>query len=230
MNYDNYVFDLYGTLIDLHTDEHATTTWKKWFDWLDNNKVVHPSITKFRNDFFRRDRLFRKQSLEKGIYTNVEIDVIDVYRELFAEYGNPPFDDDFLYKASYAFRVASREYIRLYPGVIEFLSMIKDTGRTAYILSNAQRSYTWPEICEFDLDKLTAGQLISSDYGCMKPDVHFYKAIIDKYNLNPSTTVMLGDSFENDVKGAQNAGLNAIHLSGTNSPKHFYVEHLFDLI
>ena len=41
---------------------------------------------------------------------------------------------------------------------------------------------------------------------------------------------MLGDSFENDVKGAQNAGLNAIHLSGTNNPKHFYVEHLFDLI
>ncbi len=26
--YDNYIFDLYGTLIDIHTDEHKASLWK----------------------------------------------------------------------------------------------------------------------------------------------------------------------------------------------------------
>ena len=27
--YENYIFDLYGTLVDIHTDEWKTSFWKK---------------------------------------------------------------------------------------------------------------------------------------------------------------------------------------------------------
>ena len=29
LTYDNYIFDLYGTLVDIHTDESATAIWEK---------------------------------------------------------------------------------------------------------------------------------------------------------------------------------------------------------
>ena len=29
MNYQNYIFDLYGTLVDIHTDESKASVWKK---------------------------------------------------------------------------------------------------------------------------------------------------------------------------------------------------------
>ena len=29
MEYDNYVFDLYGTLVDIHTDENCDLLWEK---------------------------------------------------------------------------------------------------------------------------------------------------------------------------------------------------------
>ena len=29
LTYDNYIFDLYGTLVDIHTDESNTAIWEK---------------------------------------------------------------------------------------------------------------------------------------------------------------------------------------------------------
>ena len=29
MKYQNYIFDLYGTLVDIHTDESKSSLWKK---------------------------------------------------------------------------------------------------------------------------------------------------------------------------------------------------------
>ena len=29
MEYQNYIFDLYGTLVDIHTDENKASLWKK---------------------------------------------------------------------------------------------------------------------------------------------------------------------------------------------------------
>ena len=35
--YDNYIFDLYGTLIDIHTDEERKGLWKEMADYLKEN-------------------------------------------------------------------------------------------------------------------------------------------------------------------------------------------------
>ena len=32
--YENYIFDLYGTLIDIHTDESSKNFFKKYAKWL----------------------------------------------------------------------------------------------------------------------------------------------------------------------------------------------------
>jgi len=53
LQYDNYVFDVYGTLIDLETDEVSPRTWKKWMKYLDQKEIKHPIYYEFRNDFFQ---------------------------------------------------------------------------------------------------------------------------------------------------------------------------------
>lgn len=227
MSFDNYIFDLYGTLIDLYTDEQAAQTWKKWLRWLDKHGVKHPVYYRFRKDFFDMDKAHRREERSKGIYDVVEIDVIPIYRELFIRYGNPEYTDEFLNEAAYAFRVASRAYIRLYPGVEEYLKGIRDSGRHSYILSNAQASYTWPEIVEFGLDKLTDDQMMSSDKGCMKPDKAFFDMMIDKHGLDRGKTVMVGDTEGSDIVGASRAGLASIHLTGENAPETFYLNMKF---
>lgn len=223
LQYDSYIFDLYGTLIDLRTDEWAASTWKKWCRWLDKNQILHPHYIPFRREFFAKDRALRVEMLQQGVFECPEIDVIDIYRELFAKYGNKGLTDEKLSEISYQFRVASREYIRLFPGVEEFLKAIRNSGSHAYILSNAQASYTLPEILMFGLDKMTDDFIMSSDYKCMKPDRAFFDALIEKHHMDRNRTVMIGDSASSDMAGAQKAGIMGIHLVEENHPNRFYI-------
>lgn len=225
-NYEHYVFDLYGTLIDIHTDEHAAKTWKKWCKYLDSKNIKHPAYYRFRSDFFALDKKYRKV---KSIELNTlfpEIDIIDVYRELFIEYGNPSYGDDFLNEVAYAFRVASRDYIKLFPNAKQYLEMLTRGGKHTYILSNAQRSYTWPEIEMFELDTITTDQLISSDYGYMKPERAYFDILINRYNMNRASVIMHGDSYESDVRGAHAAQIDSVHLFGDNAPNTYYTKQL----
>lgn len=224
--YDYFIFDLYGTLIDLRTDEWDIQTWKKWGAILDEKKIKHPVSYIFRYQFFKKDKLYRKRMLSLGEYTNPEIDVIDIYKELFQKYGNKGLPEELIYEVSYQFRVASREYIKLFPGVEEFLKKIRESGKHAYILSNAQASYTLPEIKMFGLDELTDDFIMSSDYKCMKPDVKFFDELIVRHNMDKSKTVMIGDSLSSDIEGAGRAGIDSIHLIDNNHPNIFYIENV----
>ncbi len=231
-DFDNYIFDLYGTLIDIRTDEHADDTWKKWAEWLDARGILHPSPEAMRKEFFDMDREARENAKAEGRVDFPEIDVIPVYSAMFTGYGNDPsrLTPAFLDEAGYAFRTASREYMRLFLGVPEFLKKIKASGRHAYILSNAQRCYTWPEICAFDLQNMTDDVLISSDFGCMKPDIAFFNAMTEKHGLDRSRTVMIGDSRENDYEGGLNAGLHAIWLGPENPAGEFYKRAIYIIV
>ncbi len=221
-DFDNYIFDLYGTLIDIRTDEHCDETWEKWIAFLDEKGVKHPELGRFRDDFFNADKEHRQR--EKR-FLHPEIDILKVYDELFTLYGNRKFSEGELFEISYHFREDSRDYYRLFDGVPEFLRMLREKGKKVYILSNAQRSYTLNEIYHFGLDKMVDDFLISSDYGCMKPDKAFYDAIIEKHGLSREKSVMFGDSYENDYLGAINAGLSAVWLNGENAADRFYNDH-----
>lgn len=222
-SYDNYIFDLYGTLIDLHTDEHRDDTWIKWLAILDERGIKHPPFEEFRREFFDKDREYRQKPTP---FVYPEIDVLEVYDELFRKYGNAPIAPDELFDISYQFRVASTDYNRLFEGVPEFLEKLHRLGKKVFILSNAQRSYTYPEIIHFGLDKMVDDYLISSDYKVMKPDKAFYTAIIEKHSLVRERSIMFGDSRENDYEGAINSGLAAIWLHGDDYSDKFYKRYI----
>ncbi len=223
-DYDNYVFDLYGTLIDISTDEWDVKTWERWADWLDRHGYKHDLPESMRKTFFDADKAARDMAKETYGYDYPEIDVIPIYFDMFVSYGNDSekLSQQALCEMASAFRRASRDYAKLFPKVSDFLLQIHQSGKKAYILSNAQRAYTWPEICEFGLQNMVDDILISSDYKCMKPDRAFYDEMANKHGFDVKRTVMFGDSFDNDYKGALNAGWNAIHLSGENASCVFY--------
>lgn len=213
--YDFFMFDLYGTIIDIRTDEWADETWVKFLEYLDEINVKHPDLKTFRDDFFKFDRAYREKETP---FDYPEIEILDVYEELFLKYNGKCPEN--LSEISYKFREVSRDYMRFMPGFPEFLSLLKKEKKKVFILSNAQASYTLPEIQFFELDKLMDDIIMSSDYRCMKPDIHFYNALIEKNHMDKSRTVMFGDSLENDVEGAKNAGISGIHVD----EKDFYIK------
>lgn len=98
------------------------------------------------------------------------------------------------------FRCFSTKYIKLYDGVTELLDALKANGKKIYLLSNAQRSFTANEMDMLGLTKYFDGICISSDEECSKPDSHYFEILFDRYGLEKSESIMIGNDYISDIR------------------------------
>ena len=102
---------------------------------------------------------------------------------------------------------------------VEVLQQLKHTGKyRLYALTNWSAE-TFPHALErFEFFKLFEGVVVSGEEKMRKPSAEFYKIILDRYRLDPSTTVFIDDSLRN-VKGAEAIGITGIHFHNPSQLK-----------
>jgi len=102
---------------------------------------------------------------------------------------------------------------------VEILQQLKHTGKyRLYALTNWSAE-TFPHALErFEFFKLFEGVVVSGEEKMRKPSVEFYKIVLDRYRLDPSTTVFIDDSLRN-VKGAEAIGITGIHFHNPSQLK-----------
>ncbi|MCK4742156.1 MAG: HAD-IA family hydrolase, partial [Anaerolineales bacterium] len=54
--------------------------------------------------------------------------------------------------------------------------------------------------------------IISAAIGIRKPDPRPFELVLDQWQVNPESVVMIGDRLEADILGAQGAGIHQIWL------------------
>ena len=54
--------------------------------------------------------------------------------------------------------------------------------------------------------------------GYQKPAPQFYRAMLEKYSLDPARTVMIGNDDEADCRGAAAVGLDSCYVATEQSP------------
>ena len=175
MKYTDLILDLYGTLVDIHTEEDALV-WEKtalYFGFYGAHYTGEELKTAFRAAMSRREAQ-AGQSYE--CFPDIPFE--QVMTELFRTKGVEENADALGIHAAQLFRIASIEYIKLYPDVLEALKALREQGYRLWLLSNAQHIFTAYELRHLGLGKQLDGIYISSDYGCRKPDVRFYKALL----------------------------------------------------
>ena len=212
--YKNYIFDLYGTLIDIRTDEESESVWEGFAQWLTANgmkytgkevcEVYHSKVKELES--------------EPSEFSVREIDIIPVFEEICRNKKKDATDEE-IYKAGEQFRIISTSYIELYPNTKKVLENLKAAGKNVYLLSNAQRVFTWQELESTGIIGYFDDIFISSDKGCKKPDVEFYKMLIAKHNLDVKESVMIGNDSTTDIKGATALGMDALYIKTEISPK-----------
>ena len=122
--------------------------------------------------------------------------------------------------AAQLFRAASTDYLRLYEGVMEALSALRNDGYRLWLLSNAQRAFTAYELRALKLDDQFDKIYLSSDYNCRKPDQRFFQALLKEQKLDPAHCLMIGNDRETDIAGAQTAGLATLYMHTNLTPSH----------
>ena len=214
--YKNYLFDLYGTLVDIRTDEWCDEIWEKMaLIYTFSGASYKP---KELNDAYDRLVEDEKDRIPKDKYTTTPEPLIqNVFKRLYEEKGVSCSREMAEY-TSKVFRAISMIFIRLYDGVHELFQAIRDNGGKIYLLSNAQRVFTEQEIRMLGIYDEFDYVMISSDEGCAKPDRKFYECMLNRFNLDPKETIMIGNDYITDIKGSYEAGLDSLYLHTEISP------------
>ena len=214
MQYTDLIFDLYGTLVDIHTEENELV-WEKtafFFGFYGASYTPEGLKEAFSQELHRREA---KAGQSYECYPDIPFE--QIMAELFRQKGIDQAEVLGL-QAAQLFRISSLEYIRLYPHVLKALEALRQAGYRLWLLSNAQRVFTAYELRLLGLWEQFNGVYISSDYGCRKPDLRFYRALMDEQGLNPHTCLMIGNDRMTDIAGARNAGLDTLFMHTDLTP------------
>ena len=212
--YRNYIFDLYGTLIDIHTNESRKSFWENFALLLKGHGISYQpaELQKWYHRFCQAETEKRK---EKSGKKQVEIDIANVFTALAGFKGVTLNEQDVIMIAR-SFRIFSTDHIRLFPDVIDVLKTLRHNGRKICLLSNAQKLFTEMEMESFDLKRYFDAIFYSSDHGIKKPDPCFLELLINEEKLDRQESVMIGNDYYDDIMPACDSGLDSFYI---NSPQ-----------
>lgn len=225
--YETYIFDLYGTLVDIHTEEEAAAVWEKlalfygYYDALYEPKELQQA---FRSLIAGREAEMRKemqspQSREADTHEAFpEVEIEEIFLELFQRKGVEANLTLAVYAGQF-FRILTTEYIRLYDGAKELLAALKEAGGKLYLLSNAQRIFTEYELHTLGIASYFDDIFISSSCGVKKPDERFFRMLLDKHHIDVSKAIMIGNDMNSDICGAKQVGLSSFYIHSNISPE-----------
>lgn len=217
LKYEHFIFDLYGTLVDIRTDEDSPALWEGMAEhYRARNADYRPMELQ---DAYRRlvaeaEGVSLRRDAHEG---HPEIRIEKVFQKLYREKG---VDADLAQavRTGWYFRELSTEYIRLYDGAKELLESLRGQGGKVWLLSNAQSIFTSRELDSLDITGCFDGIYLSSDYGVKKPDRRFFDILLQERGIRPDRAIMTGNDAVCDIQGGRKAGLAAFYIHSNISP------------
>jgi putative hydrolase of the HAD superfamily len=223
-NYENYVFDLYGTLVDIRTEEESAGVWEKlalFFGYYQADYTPDELRERYVALVQEHEGALRHTLDEEVRYAHEsapEIEITEVFERLYREKGVEA-DRALAVHTGQFFRVLATDYVRLYPGTEEMLAHLKKQGKKVYLLSNAQRIFTAYEMHLLGIAPYFDDILISSDYQTKKPDVRFFQTLVDRHALDVRRTLFIGNDCRCDIGGAKQVDMDTFYVHSNISPE-----------
>lgn len=220
--YQNYIFDLYGTLVDIKTNETKKSFWEKTaffyslngaaYSWQELKKEYSALIKKEEETLLRKQR----RLVPKRMLSEVEISLERVFAKLFRQKGVPA-KKQLIADTCLMFRTLSMERLSLFDGAKETLEGLRKRGKKVYLLTNAQYLFTEPELCVLGIKDCFDGILYSSEAGIKKPSLDFFDLLFKTYGLEKDKSLMIGNDRWSDVQGAIGYGIECRYLDTEQS-------------
>ena len=216
MKYTDLVFDLYGTLVDIHTEEDDRV-WEKtaFYFGFYGAHYTGPELKAAFQAAMRAREARAGQSYE--CFPDLPFE--ETMADLFRAKGVVENADSLGINAAQLFRISSLDYIRLYPHALEALAKLRKAGYRLWLLSNAQAIFTAYELRLLGLGEQLDGIYLSSNYKCRKPDLRFYQALIEDRDLDVSKTMMIGNDRQTDIAGAKAVGMATLYMHTDLTPR-----------
>lgn len=214
MAYTDLIFDLYGTLVDIHTEENDLV-WEKtalYFGFYGAHYTTDELRAAFQAELRAREA---KAGQSYECFPDIPFE--QIMAALFRAKGIENAEALGI-NAAQLFRISSIEYVKLYPGALDALAQLRKKGYRLWLLSNAQRIFTEYELRHLGLGEQLDGIYISSDYRCRKPDTRFYRALVEEQGLKIENCLMIGNDRFTDIAGAKSLGMATLYMHTNLTP------------
>jgi YjjG family noncanonical pyrimidine nucleotidase len=205
-------FDLDHTLWDF--EKNSTEAILELFERFELSSRIS-SFNQFIDDYQR----INVEHWDK--YNRGEIDKHTVrygrFYELFEKYGVP---DHLAFAKTFAdeYTTIAPYKPHLFPGTHEVLHYLKPKYKL-HLITNGFKEVLEIKIGDTGLRPYFDLILSAEDVGVNKPNPLVFKTALQKTNAQAAESLMIGDSFEADILGAQRVGMHTLHFNPKRAPK-----------
>ena len=193
-----YVFDAYGTLMDIHAASHQ------------NSKLLGKNASRV-SDLWRRKQL--EYTWLRSLM-GIHVDFWEITKDALS-YSLEYFDID--HENSFDELCASYLEISCYTEVPQLLKSMKNQGQKIAILSNGSPNMIHSAVNANNLEDLFDAILSVEDVGIFKPDRKVYSLVERKLGIVPEKTNFFSSNAW-DVAGASVFGFSVVWVNRFNQP------------
>ncbi|MGW9687243.1 YjjG family noncanonical pyrimidine nucleotidase [Flagellimonas sp. 2504JD1-5] len=213
-------FDLDHTLWDFEKNSALT------FQKILNEKQLHVNLENFLNSYvpinlnywklYREDRIsksdLRYQRLKKT-FDQINVEVSDELINSLA--------DDYIEHLS--------SFTNLFPHTLDVLDYLSPKYRL-HIITNGFQEIQEKKLKGANIHHYFDQIINSETAGVKKPHPYIFELALEKAKVRPKNSIMIGDSLEADIMGAQSVGLHALHFNAHKEPQHDLCKMIDSLI
>jgi putative hydrolase of the HAD superfamily len=197
-------FDLYGTLIDILTDEvdpWVYSTLSRYLSYRD----IRIAPKELKKAYFEDIQSQLRQSNE----SYPEVDVYKIFSNMMHRYGNKTYSKSAIVDTAVLFRSLTMRRFEVFQGVYDVLASLLEKYELA-LISDAQWTFAEPEMAMLGLTPFFKFRILSSRFGFKKPDVRLFDMAMKKLMIKTEESVYIGDNPQKDLMGAKKAGMTFI--------------------
>jgi len=101
----------------------------------------------------------------------------------------------------------------LFPNTIETLENLKEKGYKMHIITNGFKEVQYIKLDKSKLAPFFDIVIVSEEFGKNKPHPSIFKHAIERANTSFDKSLMIGDSLEADLRGAQNVNMDQVFFN-----------------
>ena len=211
MQVKGIIFDINGTLTDIHTNEGHDEIYRILSNVLSYQGIVlEPHVVK--DLYFQIMK--EQRAAREGRHP--EFDAIGIFHTILTQYAtdftrglSPQKLEQLPRLLAETYRAASRFRLQPYPGVVDTIRQLHQNYHLA-IVSDGQTAYAVPELNTVGLAGYFDPIIISGDVGVRKPHERLFTDALTAMKMTPSEVLFVGNDMYRDVYGAKRVGMTTV--------------------
>ena len=154
------------------------------------------------------------RSIESELLENAERGLIP-YNDVFIKRFEKLFDainieyNDYL-NANRLFKTGLAGSAALLDGAEEITAHLHGKGFMLCVVTNGLIALQRPRVMNSAVGKYISHIIVSEEVGAHKPNPLIFNTLLERIELSADDVIMIGDSLQNDIQGAINAGIQSV--------------------